>query len=223
MPEEPLRAARVRLAEKRRDAAMRLAAFDHVRRLTARDGVLDSSTIAAGFSYQGDRVPLINPQRGIFKPRGLPFLLSIRTVIPRAGARLWYDDQTQAHRQIYEGDEVLDYAFMGKDPAAPENQWLREAMERQVPVIYFLGVVAGTLPSGPADVHRRVVPAVADGEESRSGRPGPPTSRPLPPRRPSAAMRSAKSSSACTRPRSARACSPPTGTAARSATCRDIG
>ena len=126
-----------------RDAAMRLAAFDHVRRLTARDGVLDSSTIAAGFVYRGERVPLVNPQRGIFKPRGLPFLLSIRTVIPRAGARLWYDDQTQAHRQIYEGDDVLDYAFMGKDPGAPENQWLREACERQVPVIYFLGVSPG--------------------------------------------------------------------------------
>jgi putative restriction endonuclease len=86
---------------------------------------------------------LVNPQRGIFKPRDFPFLLCIRTVIPRAGARLWYDDQTQAHRQIYEGDEILDYAFMGKDPGAPENQWLREAYERQVPVIYFLGVSPG--------------------------------------------------------------------------------
>ena len=99
---------------------MRLAAFDHVRRLTARDGVLDGSTIRAGFSYQGKRIPLVNPQRGIFKPRSLPFLLSIRTVIPRVGARLsWYDDQTRAHRQIYEGDEVLDYAFMGKDSLVP--------------------------------------------------------------------------------------------------------
>jgi putative restriction endonuclease len=32
---------------------------------------------------------------------------------------------------------------MGKDPGAPENQWLREAMERQIPVIYFLGVSPG--------------------------------------------------------------------------------
>ena len=71
-----------------RDAAMRLAAFDHVRRLTVRDGGLDSSTITAGFVYRGERVPLINPQRGFFKPRNLPFLLSIRTAIPRAGARL---------------------------------------------------------------------------------------------------------------------------------------
>ena len=71
------------------DAATKLAAFDHVRRLTARDGVLDSTTVAAGFLSQGARIPLVNPQRGIFKPRDLPFLLSLRTVIPRAGARLW--------------------------------------------------------------------------------------------------------------------------------------
>jgi putative restriction endonuclease len=86
--------------EVRDDAAMRLAAFDHVRRLAARDGALESSTIAAGFTFQGARVPLVNPQRGIFKPRGLPLWLSTRTVIPRAGARLWYDDPTQAHRLL---------------------------------------------------------------------------------------------------------------------------
>jgi hypothetical protein len=34
-----------------RDTAMRLAAFDHVRRLTARERILDSSAIAAGFVH----------------------------------------------------------------------------------------------------------------------------------------------------------------------------
>src|SRR3954451_20805402 len=32
---------------------------------------------------------------------------------------------------------------MGKDPGAPDNQSLREGMERQIPVIYFLGVSPG--------------------------------------------------------------------------------
>jgi putative restriction endonuclease len=84
--------------------------------------------------------PLVNPQRGIFKPRGMPFLLSIGTVFPRKGGRIWYDDQRQVHRQIFAGDEELDYAFMGTDPSAPENVWLRETAERQIPFIYFLGV-----------------------------------------------------------------------------------
>jgi hypothetical protein len=49
------------------------------------------------------------------------FLLSIRTVVPRKGARVWYDDQRRVHQQIFAGDEELDYAFMGTDPAAPDN------------------------------------------------------------------------------------------------------
>jgi putative restriction endonuclease len=64
----------------------------------------------------GERLPLINPQRGIFKPRQMGWLLSIRTVFPRSGARVWYDDQREAHRQIYVGDETTEYAFMGLIP-----------------------------------------------------------------------------------------------------------
>jgi putative restriction endonuclease len=126
-----------------REAVICQAAFDHIRALQARDLVLDHETIKQGFVFDGERWPLWNPQRGIFKPRGLPFLLSIRTVYPRKGARIWYDDQRRVHGQIFAGEEVLDYAFMGSDPSAPDNVWLREAAERQVPIIYFLGVAPG--------------------------------------------------------------------------------
>jgi putative restriction endonuclease len=64
----------------------------------------------------GERLPLINPQRGIFKPRQMGWLLSIRTVFPRSGARVWHDDQREAHRQIYVGDETTECAFMGLIP-----------------------------------------------------------------------------------------------------------
>src|ERR1044071_8970686 len=122
------------------DAQLRQAAFEHVNRLAAaRGGVLDSADLATGFASQGDRIPLVNPQRGIFKPRQLAGLLSIRTVVPRRGGRIWYEDQRDAHRQIYAGDELVDYAFMGTDPNSPDNRWLREAMEHQTPIIYFLG------------------------------------------------------------------------------------
>ena len=73
----------------------------------------------------------------------MPFLLSIRTVFPKRGGRVWYDDQRNVHRQIFAGEEVLDYAFMGRDPAASENTWLREAANHQIPLIYFLGVSPG--------------------------------------------------------------------------------
>jgi len=70
-------------------------------------------------------------------------LLSIKTVFPRRGARVWYDDQREVHRQIYAGDDVVDYSFMGTDPNTPDNRWLRDAMEQHIPVIYFLGTSPG--------------------------------------------------------------------------------
>jgi putative restriction endonuclease len=126
------------------DAQLRQAAFDHVNRLaTPRGGILDSIDLAGGFEFGGERIPLINPQRGIFKPRQMSGLLSIRTVFPRSGGRVWYDDQREAHRQIYVGDDVVEYAFMGSDPNSPDNRWLRDAMQQQIPVIYFLGTWPG--------------------------------------------------------------------------------
>jgi putative restriction endonuclease len=70
-------------------------------------------------------------------------LLSIKTVFPRKGGRIWYDDQREVHQQIYAGDDVVDYAFMGTDPNSADNRWLLDAMERQIPVIYFLGISPG--------------------------------------------------------------------------------
>jgi putative restriction endonuclease len=45
--------------------------------------------------------------------------------------------------RIYAGDDVVDYAFMGTNPNAPDNRWLRQPMEQQTPVIYFLGSSPG--------------------------------------------------------------------------------
>jgi putative restriction endonuclease len=126
------------------DAQLRQAAFSHVDRLAIlRGGILDSADLAGGFEFGAERIPLINPQRGIFKPRQMEHLLSIKTVFPRRGARVWYDDQREAHHQIYAGDDVVDYAFMGTDPNSADNRWLRDAMQPQIPVIYFLGTSPG--------------------------------------------------------------------------------
>src|SRR5579864_5261782 len=112
-----------------RDTLMRMAAFEHARRLSEVHDHLTAIDLKSGFTYQGQRIPLINPQRGIFKPQQMRFLLSIKTVFPKPGGKVWYDDQREVHRQIFEGDETIDYAFMGQDPEAADNQWLREAFE----------------------------------------------------------------------------------------------
>jgi len=131
------------MAESIPDAVIRTVAFEHVRNLRDVHGELTSSQLAAGFPFNGQRIPLINPQRGIFKPQQMTNLLSIRTVFPAKGRKVWYDDQTEAHKQIFASDETVDYAFMGTDPNAADNRWLREAFENQTPIIYFLGTAPG--------------------------------------------------------------------------------
>ena len=106
--------------------------------LSKMHGHLTHRELSAGFIFQDERIPLVNPQRGIFKPRQMRYLLSIKTVIPKPGGRVWYDDQLEAHDQIYDGDDGIDYAFMGSDPNAADNQWLRAAYENQVGVIYCI-------------------------------------------------------------------------------------
>jgi putative restriction endonuclease len=63
-----------------------------------RGGVLDSGDLTGRFEFRGDRIPLVNPRRGIFRPHQMERL--IKTVFPRKGAPVWYDDQREVHRQI---------------------------------------------------------------------------------------------------------------------------
>ncbi len=125
------------------DSRMRVAAFERVKALSAIYNHLPAEEIRKGFTYEGRRIPLVNPQRGIFKPKEMKFLLSIKTVFPRPGGKIWYEDQIDIHRKIFESLESIDYAFMGTNPNAADNRWLREAFENQIPVIYFLGIAPG--------------------------------------------------------------------------------
>ncbi len=131
------------MADQDRDTRIRMAAFEHVRRLSEVHDHLTAVELKPGFMFEGERIPLVNPQRGIFKPQQLRFLLSIKTVFPKPGAKVWYDDQRLVHQQIFDGDETIEYAFMGTDPDAADNRWLKEALENQVAIIYFLGISPG--------------------------------------------------------------------------------
>jgi len=139
---------------------MRLAAFDHLRGLGELHDHLTSKELKPGFVFETERIPFINPRRGIFKPQQMQYLLSIKTVFPKPGAKVWYDDQREVHRQIFQGDETVDYAFMGRDPDAADNRWLREAFERQIPIIYFLGIAPGR--------YQAVLPAFVSGWDARA-------------------------------------------------------
>lgn len=70
-------------------------------------------------------------------------MLSVRTVFPSRGRKVWYDDQRIVHAQVAQGQELIDYAFMGDNPDAADNRWLKQAHDAQVPFFYFLGVAPG--------------------------------------------------------------------------------
>jgi putative restriction endonuclease len=137
------------------DAAIRRAAFEHLRTLSAGRDYVTSDELARGFEYNGERIPLVNPRRGIFKPRQMTYLLSIRTVFPKPGNKIWYDDQRKVHQTLYRSEEFVDYAFMGTDPNAADNRWLRQASEDKIPFVYFIGVAPGRFfPACPSYVAR---------------------------------------------------------------------
>ncbi len=100
---------------------MRNAAFAHVKWLSETYAHLTSKELRPGFRFDGERIPLRHPQRGIFKPRQMRHLLSITTVFPRGG-KYWYGDQVQVHKQIFAGTQSVDYSFMGTNPAAADNR-----------------------------------------------------------------------------------------------------
>jgi putative restriction endonuclease len=121
------------------DARVRLAAFaflEETRRRLGSDGAFPRSLLAEGFTFEGQRVPLIAPQ-GIFKPRLLPEMpLSITTVPVVEGQDRPYED-------VLGADGLLQYRYRGTDPSHRDNVGLRLAMQRQVPLIYFHGIVPG--------------------------------------------------------------------------------
>jgi putative restriction endonuclease len=65
------------------DTAMRMAAFAHIRQLLELRDAMTASDLKPGFQFWGERIPLTNPQRGIFKPAQMKYLLSIKTVFPK--------------------------------------------------------------------------------------------------------------------------------------------
>ena len=121
------------------DHSVRLAAFRFLEEQTqfaGEDGALRRTIIERGFTYEGDRVPLLGPQ-GIFKPRILAAIpLSITTVPVVEGESRPYDD-------AFGDDGLLRYRYRGTDPSHHENVGLRLAMQQQVPLIYFHGIVPG--------------------------------------------------------------------------------
>jgi putative restriction endonuclease len=114
------------------DEQIRLAAFKWLEEQTLIHGdVLPRTLLEKGFLFNGQRITLVGPQ-GIWKPKIMElFPLSITTV---SGGP--YDDS-------FTRDGFIIYRYRGTNPNHRDNVGLREAMKRQVPLIYFHGIAKG--------------------------------------------------------------------------------
>jgi len=115
---------------------VRTAAFAFLDSLVTRLGGIVRYEDVAQFEYMGDRMSLLDPQRGIRKPRQLGAALSIRTVHSP-------DPYTRPYADDIGTDGYLRYKWRGTDPNHPDNRALRDAMTLQLPLIWFQGVGPG--------------------------------------------------------------------------------
>ena len=123
------------------DAPYRLAAFERLRLMVQlHGGALPWSAISEGFVCDGKRIHFATKAEGIFKPAQMKGVLSVTTVVPRAGRRVWYHDQLESEAKLATAADGLSYAFNGTDPDSRQNQLLRNARDRQLPIVYFFGV-----------------------------------------------------------------------------------
>lgn len=118
------------------EVRVRTAAFAFLEGLRfAHDDVFPRQLLEHGFDFEGQRVPLIGPQ-GIFKPAILSVPISITTAPPSDRKEAPYTDEVGA-------DGLLSYKYRGSDPNHRDNVGLRDAMQRQLPLVYFYGILPG--------------------------------------------------------------------------------
>lgn len=117
------------------DAGVRLASFNFLTTQVDLHGdVLPRRILQDGFTYDGQRVPLMGPQ-GIFKPAAMKDMpLTITTVPLVEGKVPPYEDEIGS-------SGLINYKYRGEDPQHRENVGLRKAMQTQTPLIYLFGVV----------------------------------------------------------------------------------
>lgn len=90
----------------------------------------------AEFRFDGQRIPLMDRQRGIRKPAGMDAALAIRTTFTAPG-------QVPPYADAIGRDGLQRYKYRGADPGHPENVALRRAFEQRLPLIWFVGVASG--------------------------------------------------------------------------------
>jgi putative restriction endonuclease len=118
------------------DDELRAAAMAQVRRLRDLNGSrIPRSALMEGVTVGGQRVPIWNYQKGIFKPE----------ILGKNGAALTVQTSVKSpYDDVHDADAgQIVYKYRGTDPKHPDNVALRNAMLQQVPIIYLVAVDPG--------------------------------------------------------------------------------
>jgi putative restriction endonuclease len=118
------------------DERLRSSALAFLRAVLLRTGGPLRHEDVSSFVFEGVRVPLMDIQRGIRKPRMLQAALSFRTVYASSPDRRPYADERGP-------DGYQRYKWRGEDASHPENVALRRAMHSRLPLIWFQGIAQG--------------------------------------------------------------------------------
>ena len=115
------------------DFAIRQAAFAW---LTEQQGIHGpvlpyAEVLRSGFEVAGERIPIFNKFKGIFRPRQCEFPLAIQTSFNSP-----YEDRWAA-------DGSLLYSYRRGGPTQHDNVGLRGACRNGIPLVYFYGVESG--------------------------------------------------------------------------------
>jgi putative restriction endonuclease len=113
------------------DLKIRLAAFQWLEEQTSLHGdVLPRDMLAEGFSFEGQRVPLVSP-KGIFKPRLMQYPLSITSV-----------PNTPFENTLSEAGFLL-YKYKAEDRFRWDIAALRDIFCQELPLVYLHGIIPG--------------------------------------------------------------------------------
>lgn len=111
------------------DKQIRLAAFNWLTEQVDMHGdVLPKKVIDNSFRFKGEKIHLMSP-KGIHKPRQMEYPLTI-TTSPEGP----YDDS-------FDEEDFLLYKYEKDDPMHYSNVGLRKCMKKDLPLIYFHGIV----------------------------------------------------------------------------------
>ncbi len=114
-----------------REAQIRNAAFDWLERFSSQRGGAVRRDEMSAFHWEGQRIRLMAPQTGIWKPKGFRSALSITSV------------EGSPYRDAVRYDGLLSYKWRRGGPNHPDNVALREAIRYGDPLIWFRGLGDG--------------------------------------------------------------------------------